>query len=347
MKNILFIILVIILASCDDATTPEPLTLKETQPQVGTEEYYANLRAYKKSDHPIAFGWWLASGGSPSSDMATRYATLPDSMDIISLWGGLPKDEQAWKELRHCQEVKGTRFVICMFGSGVEGLMKKNFPELAPDEVVTQAQSRRALTDSVALQKLMAAIDGVAKSINDTIEKHRLDGFDLDYEPNFGDKSIFGYGPRNDGGCIYTQRLFQALSKYMGPMSDTGKLLIIDGENEKGIIPYIDYLVQQAYDSHSYADLEQRYNRYGFNGALPSKKFVVTENMQKWGGFGANFTVDGKNVGSVIGMAMWNPTTGRKGGFGAYIIDADYYTNPTRPYETIRRGIQIQNPAVQ
>lgn len=333
-------LLLLCFTACEDDITPEAKIISETQPQKGSEAYYENLRAYKKSDHAIAFGWWLSSGGVPSSDMATRYASLPDSMDIISLWGGLPKDDIAWQELRYNQKVKGTRFVICMFGSGVESLMKRNFEE--------QLKALDSATTNTEREEIyFRAIDSVAKSINDTISKYQLDGFDLDYEPSFGDKSIFGYGRKDEGGCVYTQRLFKALSEYFGPMSQSKRLLIIDGENERGIIPYIDYLVQQAYDSNSFASLESRYNRYGFNGALPSKKFVVTENMQKNGGFGANFYVDGVNVGSTIGMAMWNPSTGRKGGFGGYIIDADYYTVPNTPYATIRRGIQIQNPAVQ
>lgn len=253
-----------------------------------------------------------------------RYLGLPDSMDIVSLWGGMPKDEANWEELRYCQRVKGTRFVSVMFGSGVDQLRQKNFPNM----------------------EIMQSIDSVAKSIADTVSKYELDGFDLDYEPSYGDRSIFGFGPKDDGGDIYTQRLFKALSQYMGPKSTTGKLLIIDGENERGIEPYIDYLVQQTYNSQSFAALQSRYQSFGFNGVLPPEKFVVTENMQQYGASGSTFMLGGVNIGSVLGMASWNPTQGRKGGFGGYIIEADAKSRPPQSYYYLRRGIQIQNPAV-
>ena len=45
------------------------------------------------------------------------------------------------------------------------------------------------------------------------------------------------------------------------------------------------------------------------------------------------------------GMARWNPTQGKKGGFGAFYGHRDYNSNP--PYKWFRLGIQIQNPAVK
>lgn len=330
MKYLYYIIMIITSAcvvSCEQE--PEYEVLRGTLPKVGSDAYYENLRAYKKSDHPIAFGWWGRSGGTPTSDMATRYIALPDSMDIVSLWGGFPRDPLSLKEMRFCQRVKGTRFVSCMFGSKVDNLMRKNFPVLAEKDV-------------------LAAIDAVAKSVADTVNKYELDGFDLDYEPTYGDGGIFGHagGGINSGGDVYTQRLFKALSQYLGPLSGTGKLLIIDGEMEKGIVPYIDYLIQQTYAAKTFDKLQERYKNHGY-GVLPSKKFVCTENMQANGAFGVEFMYNGQDIGSLTGMAIWNPIEGRKGGFGAYLMEGDYESNLAEPYFYLRRGIQIQNPALR
>lgn len=313
--------------SCEQE--PEHEVLRGTLPKVGSDAYYENLRAYKKSDHAIAFGWWGRSGGTPTSDMATRYIALPDSMDIISLWGGFSRDPLSLEEMRFCQRVKGIRFVSCMFGSKVDNLMRKNFPELAEKDI-------------------LAAIDAVAKSVADTVSKYKLDGFDLDYEPTYGDGGIFGHGGGgiNGGGDVYTQRLFKALSQYLGPLSGTGKLLIIDGEMEKGIVPYIDYLIQQTYAAKTFDKLQERYKNHGY-GVLPSKKFVCTENMQANGAFGVEFMYNGQDIGSLTGMAIWNPIEGRKGGFGAYLMEGDYESNLAEPYFYLRRGIQIQNPALR
>lgn len=316
---------------CSKQNEPEPLVYPELLPKVKSEAYYEALRNYKKSDHAIAFGWWGLSGVSEfGSDMKDRYEGLPDSMDIVSLWGGLPKlGSKGYEEMQSVRKRKGTKFVICIFGSGVEKLMRENFPELSKTDV-------------------LAAIDAVAKSLSDTINKYDIDGFDLDYEPAYGDNSIFG-----DSGGSYatndreTQRLFKALSQYMGPMSGTDKLLIIDGQFDIGIEPYVNYLVQQAYGSTSAASLQSRFNNFGA-GVLPSKKFVPTENMQQYGPKGTTFNINGVNIGSVLGMAQWNPTQGRKGGFGGYIIEQDAKSNPAQGmYYHIRRGIQIQNPAIK
>ncbi|GHE48672.1 endoglycosidase [Sphingobacterium griseoflavum] len=302
------------------------MVFPETQPIIGSDAYYEALRAYKKSDHAICFGWWGASGAAGiGPDMAPRYLGLPDSMDIVSLWGGMPKDEANWEELRYCQRVKGTRFVSVMFGSGVDRLRQRNFPGM----------------------EVLQSIDSVAKSIADTVSKYGLDGFDLDYEPGEGGEraTIFGNSHAVDGRNPNVLRLFQQLGKYLGPQSGTGRLLIIDGYNEPGVSGYVDYLVQQAYGTRNFASLQSRFLRFGL-GELPPEKFVVTENMQQFGPSGAQFMLNGENIGSVLGMAYWNPTQGRKGGFGGYIIEADAKSRPPQSYYYLRRGIQIQNPAV-
>ncbi|MCS2305646.1 hypothetical protein NXX42_00660 [Bacteroides thetaiotaomicron] len=59
MKKIFNILIIAFIAfsyfSCDDWTETEA---KNFEPEPLSEEYYAALRAYKKSDHPIAFGWF-------------------------------------------------------------------------------------------------------------------------------------------------------------------------------------------------------------------------------------------------------------------------------------------------
>jgi hypothetical protein len=325
-KNIGFLFgMLLLLQACSKQNNPEPLDFKGLNPIVHSEEYYANLRAYKKSDHAVAFGWWGSSGSTLlKADMRYRHEGLPDSMDIISLWGGIPSGD-AFEEMQSVRKKKGTRYVMCAFGGAVDGRMKSHFPDLYKTDI-------------------MAAIDSVAKSIADEIDSRQIDGFDLDYEPHYGDGGIFGHGGggTDAGGDVYTQRLFKALSKYLGPLSGTGKLLIIDGEYEPGIESQINYAVSQAYNTHSFSALQGNAN-YAKN--LPSKKLIVTENMQDNGGFGAGFIYNGVNIGSVTGMAMWNPTQGRKGGFGGFIIESDYESKPASTYYYIRRGIQIQNPA--
>ena len=56
--------------SCEKQTTPEPVQIQRPElqsPIVRDDVYYARLRAYKKTDHKLAFGWfgsWTAIGAS-------------------------------------------------------------------------------------------------------------------------------------------------------------------------------------------------------------------------------------------------------------------------------------------
>lgn len=307
----------VVWSGCVKQNIPEPVVV-DPDPLI-PDEYYQALRAYKKSDHPIMFGWVGGLSGSTKAGRGNGSWDLPDSLDLVSLWGGLPPfDSQNYKEIQAVRAKKGTRFLWCVFGSDIEALIRKNFPELIKTDI-------------------MRAIESTAKSIADTINRYQLDGFDLDYEPDFGDLSIFG--DQNSNGYVtndpHTQRLFQALSRYLGPQSGNGKLLIIDGQFDVGIEPYINYLMQQAYGASTTFQLQSRYNDYG-GGVLPSKKFVPTESYEMH---------KNQGTGSLELMAVWNATQGQKGGVGAYHLEYDFASNPLYPYERIRKCIQLMNPS--
>src|SRR5689334_4977910 len=88
----------------------EPLEYQN--PRNYIEEYYANLRAYKNSDHPICYGWY--SDYAQTFSYGMHFKGLPDSIDVISLWGGIPslkKDDSlasynpvAYEEMRFVQK---------------------------------------------------------------------------------------------------------------------------------------------------------------------------------------------------------------------------------------------------
>lgn len=331
-------IMTVLFFSCEKQNIVERIDVKPMLER--SEAYFENLRAYKKSNHQIFFGWWGGTGVPGDENVVGLYDHIPDSVDIVSLWGGYPPlGSYNAKALQRNREQKGIKFVWCMFGSGVSKLMKKNTPELVPEDRAKWVK-----------EDVFKAIDLVAKAMADTIDKHGLDGFDLDYEPGeaaevnevFGRNDPFG---TDDNGKISVVYFFKAISKYLGPQSGTEKLLIIDGYNEKGVIPYIDYLVQQAYSSSSPSNLQRRYMTYGFNGALPSEKFIPAEDFEKgWSIGGVNFSdPELGTIPSLIGFARWNPTQGKKGGIGSYHAEYEYGNNPD--YKYLRQAIQIMNPA--
>lgn len=343
MKTLKHIILLTMLASvvlsCDMAA--EKVDIQT--PVQHSAEYYKNLREYKKSDHAIAFGWYAGYTADASASMGAHFSGLPDSLDIISLWNAIPSNDPAnvevneWNEkylpnayadMHKTRELKGTRFVMCK-------ICRIAGTEFSKDD---------------------AGIEAYANYLARCVLRNDLDGLDLDYEPE-------GDWLQN---ANFT-KFIKILGQYFGPMSGTGKLLIVDfysqtppAETE----PYVDYFVRQCYSTSSARGLQSKYDQ--ISSWCPPEKFVATEQMGwYWEKGGVAFTEDdGNNVDSwgnplysVIGMARWNPTQGRKGGFGGYYFEYEY--NTTRPanasigdretqaipYYSIRRGIQEQNPA--
>lgn len=76
---------VLVFVQCSDWTEMEN---KFTEPvNINSEDYYRALREYKKTDHPICFGWYSDWSGT-GDDMNNQLRGIPDSMDLVSLWGG-------------------------------------------------------------------------------------------------------------------------------------------------------------------------------------------------------------------------------------------------------------------
>lgn len=328
--KILMMITVAMLIGCEEQTSVEPQQLEF--PAFGSDEYYENLREYKKTDHQLAFGWFGASGQSElSPSMNNRWVGLPDSLDLVSTWGGLPEiGSPGYEEMKYIQEVKGTRITYVIFSDdamfskfGGEGFREKYF-------------------DGGNKDSLKMGFDIVAKNLYELVEEYGLDGLDIDHEPFLcGCPNWVVTRSSSDFGLF-----LDALSVYFGKEADTGKLLIVDGEiyevpEEQG--RYIDYAIAQAYNTGAPSNLQDRYEQV--KSWVKPKQFIVTENFESYwenGGVQFNDPIEGV-IPSLLGMARWNPKEGAKGGAGAYQLQYDYQNDPE--YHYIRKMIQIMNPA--
>lgn len=335
---------VMLVASC---TKEKALTIQK--PYTYDEQYYENLRAYKKTNHTLSFGWYAAyapiAGATGYKDPASwgeRILGLPDSMDIVSLWMGIPSNDTgsssyapiAYADMWFVKEKKGTRFVA---------------PTITRmDHVITLKDGTEY---DLAQHKNDDGIKVYAQHLMDQVLDANIDGLDLDYEPA-GDWLQ---------GANFT-KLVQYIGQFFGPKgSMPGKLLIIDFYNEApptATGEYADYFIRQAYTQgfteHSATRLQSYYTTV--QAAIPPGKFIVTENFgdhSENGGTpfteanGNTLTTDGTKMYSLEGMARWNPTQGKKAGFGAFYFDRDYYSKAGVPYYNIRRCIQIANPAAR
>jgi hypothetical protein len=315
------------MASCDTDIESKPTQ----NPYTYSDLYYQNLRDYKASDHAIAFGWFSQYG--PQNSLAVRFMGLPDSLDICSMWGGIPAKERTdiWKEIRFVQKVKGTKMLAVAITRIDAEMDKHDFKKAyLKAKAMPEGEEKNAAINR--------AIEMYAEHFLDQIFQNDLDGFDADYEPE-GD---FLQGP-------YFIHFMQHLAKYMGPnpnitkeerlaliqerygkgATDTNKMLCVDGGSLSALAPVCNYFFQQTYGGAP-----------GNVSGWPSEKVVYCANV------GDNWQT--ATVGNLYTYARYQPATGRKGGFGAFLIHRDYnvHENNPYPYKRFNECIQIQNPAV-
>lgn len=359
MKSYKFILPILALAAmataCDgDIETVQEMGQNVVQPFHASELYYQNLRDYKASEHPISFCWFSKYGGA--SSMALRFAGLPDSIDIVSLWGGIPNNPIDIAEMREHQQKKGTRFVIvdiCRINKSENTLpYKAHWLDLeeryAAGEVTADERNaeRHVIMQEMGLHYV------------DQIFENDIDGMDIDFEPE---------GDPVQGELFYT--MIDEIAKYMGPNPNItreeryelikerfgqakadqpgscDKLLCVDAYGQdpgaSHVNPLINYFFSQDY-----------HNAIGRSG-YPASKIVRCVSV------GEGWNVDPATgstpqVGNYFTKQglMYNyarmAAAGQCGGFGGFILSDDYTVcslNPF-PYARFRDCIQIMNPAI-
>ena len=373
MKKTFYILMgaALLLASCNKDVTPIPVErtsgIHTVEPwaqyiqgtgtvnTIGDETYYQNLRAWKKAAfdkdgiaaRSISYIFFADYGS-----MAFRFADIPDSIDVINLWGGVPKfGSLDYQEMKACQQVKGMKLVGCRITRLLENdswVMEAEVPSfMKAYEAYKYDNMGRVISGKMTEQELESAAraagsaacaadaaahktedeNGVfpewvvyaAKPILDEIEKYGLDGYDLDYEP-------MGSGePFSDGTCFAT--FVRYMSKFIGPKSANPEtLLIIDRNSGAGsaeFAPLCNFWIYQKYGSTggagaaSQGDFGSNLDRE--NGWVPAQ-IIVTENVGD---------MYGEGCGVLEQMAGFQPSTcgqqyGHKGGFASFHGQRDW-----------------------
>lgn len=361
-KKVLFIIPLagILILSCSKWTEIERNEIDNfggynTMNNAKSQKYYKELREWKATaknyGRPVSFGWF--SNWAPAGAVRKGYlASLPDSIDMISLWGTSPfnlsKAKVADKE--YMQKTKGTKIFVCYIlhniGTGItpssiaEKIKKENptLPEIEINKKIKKAEEEYwGFTSGIKGSKdHIAAIQKYAHVLCDSIVKYDYDGLDIDWEPNIGGDGD-GTLKAADGGGKYLHVLVKELGKYLGPKAniDTGKrrYLLVDGEitnvaTESG--EYFDYFISQAYGSGEESlNYRAQSTKKHFGDSYHSMKHIFTENFESYSQRG----------GQLLTQAAWNPSFGAKGGVGAYRLDNDYDNAPD--YKYMRQAIQL------
>lgn len=296
--------------ACNDVENVEVQGLKTYDSQ-----YFQNLRDYKKTVHEVSFayyeGWSPIEGVEGYKDPASwgeRMVGLPDSIDIVNLWMGIPLPDThpiAYADMKYCQKTLGTRFVMHADASHYRHVFTAGGVEY-------DMGGSANVPDSV--------MEAYALYIRESCDAAGLDGVDIDYE---------GWNSTN------IQRLVEILGQYWGPMGENPeKLLIVDyfsAQPPATCEPFCDYFVQQAYS-----------DQVGF--LRPSSNYPIEKQIfcEQFG----NGTM-GQTGAKLLEYAAWEPGDGhKKGGCGVYYLGRNYYSLSGIPYNEFRQAIQIMNPAV-
>lgn len=291
------------------------------------EAYLEDLRAYKKTDHLVMFGWFAYwNPGSP--DLTFSLDELPDSVDFVSNWGGWSNLSDLHLEQMARMKQKGTRITIGWIVENVGSGFREGMqcPEWSDDPYT--------------------AIEQYAKAICDTIAKYDYDGFDLDYEPQFAspwggmhcgkdwDKDWTHSRPLIScdrySGKDYENHFFRKLREYL----PEGKLLNINGSLgwiDPAVLDLFDYFIAQSYNGSA-----SSWYQIATDRGIDPKKVIVTETFQ---------TNKGNADGFVDRYAKYatDRVDRNIGGIGAFHINEDYLHGPN--YKNVRKAIQVMNPA--
>ena len=381
MKKTLYIawgVALVVLASCRQEVNPltvertsgvhevaawaegvaEYLTGTGTVNKLESEEYYQNLREWKKaafdergiSTRSISYIFFADYGS-----MAFRFADIPDSIDVINLWGGTPKlGSLDYQEMKACQEVKGMKVVGCRITRILENarwgmeaqipsFMKaynaykyENMGRVISGKMTEQELESAALSaGNNALRADMQANPGngvatleeenpawpewcvyASQVLLDEIEQYGLNGYDLDYEPE---------GDPLSGTCFNTMVAY--LSQFIGPKSgNENTLLIIDrnsGAGDASLAPLCNFWIYQKYGS--------------LGGASPATESDFGGNLDPDAGWVPAQIITTENVGDTYSegchnleqMASFQPSTcgqqyGHKGGFASFHGQRDW-----------------------
>ena len=234
-----FAMSVVAISSC---LKEEKIVLQE--PFTYDEQYYENVREFKKSEHTLSYCYYAAwaplegiTGYKDPASWGERLRGLPDSLDICNLWMGYPSPDPqspsyapvAYADMKSMQEKLGTRFVLHGDAATTRDVVYKG------DTLDIQDLYNQWKAGNGTEEAFLEALHNHAKIMIDKVNEAGLDGVDVDWEPQpavWKDKQV----------------LVQ-LMKYLRE-NLPGKLIILDLFSDippAEVNEYIDYLVIQCY----------------------------------------------------------------------------------------------------
>lgn len=304
-------------------------------------EYFRKIREeYRTKPHVKGFGWfgnWTGRG----SNAQNYLKMLPDSVDIVSLWGcrgNLSEFQKA--DLKFYQDVKGGKAMLCWIVQDLGDQMTP--PGRDPLDYWVDEKGGGDFKEGVK---------AYANAICDSIEKYNLDGFDIDYEPGYGHSgnmaNSLDIGP-NSGENNNMYLFIKTMSDRLHP---AGRILAMDGE--PGYLTtetskMVDYYIYQAYWETQTKDVIDKITHEWLD-SWESKTIITVEFEQGWETGGVTYyksnarpelnDLEGTQILDYATMDL--PSGKRIGGVGTFHMEYDYGNTP--PYKWLKMALYYGN----
>ena len=343
-------------AAISSCLKEEAIVLQE--PYSYDEQYFENIREYKKSEHTLSYCYYAAwapleglTGYKDPASWGERLRGLPDSLDICNLWMGYPSPDPksesyapvAYADMKYMQEKLGTRFVLHGDAATTRDVVYKG------DTLNIQDLYNQWKAGTGTEEAFREALHNHAKIMIDKVNEAGLDGVDVDWEPQ--------------PAVWRDTQVLVDLMKYLRE-NLPGKLIILDLFSDyppAEVNEYIDYLVIQCYTPQigcSVAQLTSFYTAHGLNCGIPAEKIIAceqggqTDYALNGGGLWKEtrngqqiYTSDGSEMYSFEGFAR-HTSENNMAGWGVFYVDRNYYSTKG-PYYEFRKGIQVANPSIR
>ena len=343
-------------AAISSCLKEEAIVLQE--PFTYDEQYFENIREYKKSEHTLSYCYYAAwapleglTGYKDPASWGERLRGLPDSLDIVNLWMGYPSPNPesesyapvAYADMKYMQKNLGTRFVLHGDAATTRDVVYKG------DTLNIQDLYNQWKAGTGTEEAFREALHNHAKIMIDKVNEAGLDGVDVDWEPQ--------------PAVWRDTQVLVDLMKYLRE-NLPGKLIILDLFSDyppAEVNEYIDYLVIQCYTPQigcSVAQLKSFYTAHGLNRGIPAEKIIAceqggqTDYALNGGGLWKEtrngqqiYTSDGSEMYSFEGFAR-HTSENNMAGWGVFYVDRNYYSTKG-PYYEFRKGIQVANPSIR
>lgn len=314
-------------------------------------EYYRKIREYRNTPHVKGFGWfgnWTGRG----SNAQNYLKMLPDSVDLVSLWGcrgNLSEHQKA--DLKFFQEVKGGKAMLCWIVQDLGDQMTPPGKD-AYEYWVTEKGGG----------SFEEGVKAYANAICDTIEKYNLDGFDIDYEPGYGHSGTLARRTEIGPNTNQNKNMYVFIKTMSDRLRPAGRLLVMDGQPDllsTETSKMIDHYIYQAYWETSTQSVINKINKPNLENW--ERKTIITVEFEQcwrtggihpesgaasWSGQRTYTSIRGEFNG-LYGTQIFDyatldlPSGKRIGGIGTYHMEYDYANNP--PYRWLRQALYLGN----